>query len=264
MFKATQKICSLASLLITLVLLSGCNQQETLTPKQQIQPIATRFLNLVKQEQVTDAYYLTHPKFQKTSNLSAFHKLCKFYKLTTISSIQFETYAIKKDTGKITGSLTYASDIDIPITIGLGLEQNEFKVIYFDLDLKTYFENNGMIPPTLPQMNEIVSKTFKEFHGSARKGTMKGFYQTISSVWRDDIESYELDDMYANLMISKFVKFNFKNPMIKVNPISGVNKNGILICSGSIHSELSISYEFQYYFEDGSFKPLSVRIKLLK
>lgn len=264
MFQVLLKIFSPATLLLITVFLTGCNQKEVLTPQQRLNPIATRFIQLINQDQITDAYYLTHPKFQKTSNLSSFHKLCKFYKLKTISNSHFENFSILKDTGKITGNLTYSSGIDIPITLGFGKDESKFKVIYFDLDLKTYFENNGMITPNLSQMNELVTNTFKKFHGSARKGSMKDFYETISSVWKQEIEVYELDDLYTSLMISKFVKHNFKNPKIKVNPISGVNQNGILICSGSIYSDLSLSYEFQYYFEDGTFKPLSVRVKLLK
>ncbi|MCO4784149.1 MAG: hypothetical protein KC646_17625 [Candidatus Cloacimonetes bacterium] len=235
-----------------------------LTPTQLLKPVIDRFIQSIKDDQITDAYYLTHPKFQKNSNLSEFHKLCKFYKLNTISGSQIDSFNITKTTAKATGNLNYKSYLDIPVVFSLGMDEKAFKIIHLDFDLKTYFENNGMIAPTLPQMTKIVEKTFKDFHGAARKGSMKEFYEGISTVWKDDMEPYELNDLYANLMISDFVKHNFKTTKIKVNPISGVNKSGILICTGSIHSDLSISFEFQYYFEDGDFKPLSVRVKLLK
>ncbi|MCJ8345468.1 hypothetical protein MJH12_08005 [bacterium] len=260
------KIKTLFGLLIisNLLFLTGCDKDKTQSPKEQLHPVITTFLELIKKNEITDAYYLTHPKFQKASSLSDFHRLAKFYKLTKITSYQFDQITIKKQTGKMIGSLIYQDDSEIPITFGFGEDVKKFKVLHLDLDLKSYFENNGMVLPNRNELKSLVSKTFKKFHSSCRRGSMKDFYKTISSVWKDQMETYELDDIYSQIMISSFVKHSFKEFKVKLDPISGMNNSGILICTGSIHSDLSISFEFQYYFEDGQFKPLSINVRLLK
>ncbi|PCJ18891.1 MAG: hypothetical protein COB02_09130 [Candidatus Cloacimonadota bacterium] len=250
-------------LIVSFIFLTACEDKK-LSPKQQLFPVASNFIELIQKGEFTQSYYLSHPQFQKKSSLSDFHYLCKFYKLDIVSNFQFNDFSIKKSTGKVNGLLTYNNDIDIPIVLRFGKDGKQFKVIHIDLDLKTFFENNGMLAPNKQQLKYLIEKTFKKFHSASRKGSMKDFYKTISSVWKNQLELYEFNDIYSDLMISSFTKHSFKEFKTRMDKASGINKSGILMCTGSIHAEISISYNFQYYYEDGIFKPLSVRVKLIK
>lgn len=233
--------------------LLGCSIISKKNPDLIIREVVQSFFNNLKTETIHDVYLSTHPSFRTKTSLEEFAWLVEVYEIKEHQHLQIEEILKKSDLWHVVGSLELNEGKDLPVHLKVvpGESDQEWKIIHLSLDLKEYVTRQGMQVPDLATKNQIARKTLQNFQFSLRDFRMNRFYDSVSEIWKKKISLENFNRIYMPMMRDPFVSDDFATGRILLDAISGVSESGLLRLKGKVNSNLTYSFDSEFFFTNG-------------
>lgn len=246
----------------------GClSKEDTISPQARAADSLTKFFQELKNGGIADAYYLTHPLFQRETQLKGLDELAVLYKLREhIGVIPKKVSLDKNRIVSISATMQLSGSISVDFESQFSEDQefsgpNKWRLVFIDFDLRNYLEEQGMVEPSREVMREIAKKYFSLFQRSARKRDFREFYDASSAYWQYKISLMEMNQMFQPILNHPFLSQDFRAARFEINYGSGIRESGLLTLNGYISGPSRIDFSMELIYESGQFKPVGFNIK---
>ncbi len=165
--------------------------------------------------------------------------------------------------GELTGSITTESGGTVPIKLEL-IKENGNWLIYsiYKPEAGIIAEESGKAPSEREEV-ALINESMETFAQSVNAKDFSEFYGYISNLWRRQISTQKLNEIFKPFMdrdINLLVLKNF-SPIFDGQPT--LDDNGILTIKGRYPTKpSSVMFEFSYVYEGTGWKLIGARVNI--
>jgi hypothetical protein len=224
-----------------------------------------KFLALVAQEKMEEAYESTATGFRSRQDAASFAATVRRIGLTRYESASWAQRQIQNDRATLEGSVKTADGATIPLTITLVSEGDEWRVLGLTTPAAgAAIADSAKATPAAPDDNavrQLVNQTMRSFNDALRRNDFDPFYQTVSDKWKGQITGQDLSRAFQPLIDRKtdFGNIQSVDPTFSTPP--AVDKDGLLVASGFYPSEPDRArFELRYIYEAPTWKLFGIHV----
>lgn len=230
------------------------------------------FFSLLKQDKVEEAYEMTSEEFQASTSQEEFKS---FLSKTSLGEFQSADWNSRQrgsgGEGTLEGTVHTTSGGNIPITVKLIKENEEWKILNLQKADAGIEEKGTSSKKTVPEQEELkglVHDTMLLAAESIESEDFSSFYGSVAELWRGQSSEEEFQKMMTNNFQSFIENKNIdlaaieeKDPVFDQDP--KINENGLLVVNGYYSIQPApVYFQLQYTYEDTTWKLVGINMEV--
>jgi hypothetical protein len=213
---------------------------------------ADRFLGLLGQEKIDDAYKLSAAALRKRMNRAQFAQRARQLGLTEFESSSFPHVSFKNGSVTLGGSFKRRSGGLVPLDVTLVKEGKDWRVTAF----------RGQVPERAVILG-MVRTSLRAFNAAVRAGDFAAFHKTLAKPFREQYSAQRLKDVFQ-VFIDKKIDLRAAldlDPVFKPDPAIGPHQT--LRVAGYFPSTPSrLHFDLKYVPEGGAWKLIAISVNV--
>ncbi len=250
---------------------------------------ADSFFSLIAQGKTLEAYKATAKGFQTAMDQDAFNEFLGETDLSNFSSASWSSRSIEGGRGLLEGTVILKDGRTIPLKIELIKENGTWKIFSITIpkaglketfqepreeeteELKEEEAKEEEIEQYLPvetEAKKIARETLIIFAEAVKEKDFTTFYESISSAWQKQTNSEEIYSAFESFITNEVNLERMPSASIELTEAPFFDEDGLLVLRGkaldvSTTTEINLSFELSYIFEQGNWELFGIHIKTL-
>jgi len=225
---------------------------------------ADDFFASVEDDALPAAYSMLSQAFRAGTSQAELERFLDQQGMRTVVETRWSSRRVENGQGFLEGRLITATDGEIPVSIHLVQEQDEWRIHRIERPAAGLVETSAR--PSLPTdegARRLADETARSFLASARAGSMQKFHASISDTWRRQYSVDDLNESYAALigLGGALPELAATGPELSATP--ALDENGVLRLETRYPSPSGeIRFGLSYVLESGRWQALGLNVSL--
>lgn len=211
---------------------------------------ATGFFEAVKSEDLVAAREYLSEDFKAGTTDAELGNFLSASELADYQEASWWSREISGGRGDLEGEVTTESGVVVPLRLTFVKENEAWKIFsILAPPAGVQVAATPGVPPVADQV-VLITQAVRDFGMSVEQQSMGHFRSTVSHLWRRQITTHELDEIFG-ITYEKGMDFSFLNTVAPiVEPVTGLGENGHLVLKGyfptrpdQFHFEQTYVYE---------------------
>lgn len=194
--------------------------------------VADDFLIAAREGRMRDAYALTSADFKASTSQERLAAFLKRQGLLGYREASWSSRSIEGGRGALQGTVSTDSGA-IPISMGFVKDATGWKIYAIEKPAAGLQTSQGA--PSLPDASEqvrLVRDSMRAFGDSVAEGSMVGFRDHVSELWKDQVTAAELDDAFRSVIEARPRLAALKDLTPQFTEPPSIDERGVLSIKG--------------------------------
>jgi hypothetical protein len=223
-----------------------------------------KFLALLGQEKIAEAYASTADGFRTQQDELSFTEAVRQLGLTDYASVSWRNRQIENDEGAAEGIVTTKSDHTKPVSIRLVRGGGKWSVVglrYGGVELTT-IKAPSPAPPK-EELERMVAEALLGFNQAVHARDFTAFYSQLSDVWKKETTPQRLQTSFQEFLDKNIDIGPIKDVKLQLASPAAVNDRGKLIVAGHYPTQPSqVRFKLEYANERSCWKLTGIAVSV--
>jgi hypothetical protein len=226
---------------------------------------ADRFLGLLAEGKVKEAYASTASGFRNSTSEERFAALVRRWKLTDYRSSFWTSRKVENNTGSVEGTVTTRDGTIVPLRISCVREGDDWKVTEVRVEAGVGGPAEAVKVPADAEVRGLVRQTLLDFNQAVRAKDFKNLHAGISELWKEDISPQGLQQVFQTFIDNGVDIGGVADAVAVFDAPPRCDENSRLVLEGHYPTmPRQVYFRGQYVFEGGAWKLAGLKVEVRK